>query len=284
MLQVRREAEIVRVLRADGPASVDDLARRLRVSASTVRRDLARLDARGTLQRVHGGAAARDDGPDGDPVGFRPDPAGDGDGDPAGDPDGDPDGDEDRDLPFEQVAEHDVTDKRAIGVRAARLVQDGDVVLLDIGTTVVRLARELVGRPVTVITSSLAVLDVLRGDPSVELIMLGGVVRPSYHSLVGLLTETGLAQVRADLAFLGTSGVRTGGEVLDSTRVEVQVKRSMIAAADRAVLLADRHKFPGSGGLKVCHVRELWGLVTNEGLPEAMVSTCRGAGVEVVLA
>ncbi len=252
MLQVRREAEIVRVLRARGPASVDDLARRLRVSASTVRRDLARLDARGTLQRVRGGAAAATDDADGD-------------------------------LPFERVVEHDATDKRAIGIRAAQLVQDGDVVLLDIGTTVVRLARELVGRPVTVITSSLAVLDVLRGDPAVELIMLGGVVRSSYHSVVGLLTETALGQVRADLAFLGTSGVRTSGEVLDSTRVEVQVKRSMIAAADRAVLLADRHKFPGSGGLKVCHVRELWGLVTNQGLHESMVSTCRDAGVEVVL-
>jgi DeoR/GlpR family transcriptional regulator of sugar metabolism len=251
MLQARREAEIVRVLRARGPASVDDLAQRLRVSASTVRRDLARLDARGTLQRVRGGAAITDDA--------------------------------DGDLPFERVAEHDVADKRAIGIRAAEMVRDGDVLLLDIGTTVVHLARELVGRSVTVITSSLAVLDVLRRDPAVELIILGGVVRPSYHSVVGLLTETGLGQVRADLAFLGTSGVRTGGEVLDSTRVEVQVKRSMIAAADRAVLLADRHKFPGSGGLKVCHVRELSGVVTNEGLHEAMVTTFREAGVEVLL-
>jgi DeoR/GlpR family transcriptional regulator of sugar metabolism len=252
MLQARRETEILRVLRARGPASVEDLAQLLRVSASTVRRDLARLDARGTLQRVRGGAAVTDDA--------------------------------DADLPFERVAEHDTTDKRAIGIRAAEMVQDGDVVLLDIGTTVVQLARELLGRPVTVITSSLAVLDVLRGDPAVELIMLGGVVRASYHSVVGLLTETGLGQVRADLAFLGTSGVRTGGEVLDSTRVEVSVKRSMLAAADRAVLLADRHKFPGSGALKVCHVRELSGLVTNEGLHEAMAATCREAGVEVVLA
>jgi DeoR/GlpR family transcriptional regulator of sugar metabolism len=252
MLQARREAEIVRVLRARGPASVEDLARRLRVSASTVRRDLARLDGRGRLQRVRGGAAITDDA--------------------------------DGELPFDRVAEHDADDKRVIGARAARMVEDGDVVLLDIGTTVVQLARELVGRPVTVITSSLAVLDVLRGDPAVELILLGGVVRASYHSVVGLLTEMGLGQVRADVAFLGTSGVHAGGEVLDSTRVEVQVKRSMIAAADRAVLLADRHKFPGSGGLKVCHVRELSALVTNDGLHQTMLTRCREAGVEVVFA
>jgi DeoR/GlpR family transcriptional regulator of sugar metabolism len=252
-MQARREAEIVRVLRAGGPATVEDLARTLSVSASTVRRDLARLDARGTLQRVRGGAAIAAE-------------------------------DADRDLPFDRVVEHDVADKHAVGARAAAMVRDGEVVLLDIGTTVVQLARELVGRPVTVITSSLAVLDVLRGDPTVELIMLGGVLRPAYLSLVGLLTETALGQVRADVAFLGTSGVRTGGEVLDSTRVEVQVKRSMIAAADRCVLLADRHKFPGSGGLKVCDLRDLSGLVTNEPLPEAMAATCREAGIEVVYA
>jgi DeoR/GlpR family transcriptional regulator of sugar metabolism len=252
-MQARREAEIVRVLRAGGPASVEDLARTLSVSASTVRRDLARLDARGTLQRVRGGAAIAAE-------------------------------DADRDLPFERVVEHDVADKRAVGARAAAMVRDGEVVLLDIGTTVVQLARELVGRPVTVITSSLAVLDVLRADPTVELIMLGGVLRPAYLSLVGLLTETALGQVRADVAFLGTSGVRTGGEVLDSTRVEVQVKRSMIAAADRCVLLADRHKFPGSGGLKVCDLHDLSGLVTNEPLPGAMAATCREAGIEVVYA
>jgi DeoR/GlpR family transcriptional regulator of sugar metabolism len=254
-MQARREAEIVRVLRAGGPATVEDLARTLSVSASTVRRDLARLDARGTLQRVRGGAAIAAGAEDAD-----------------------------RDLPFERVVEHDVADKRAVGARAAAMVRDGEVVLLDIGTTVVQLARELVGRPVTVITSSLAVLDVLRADPAVELIMLGGVLRPAYLSLVGLLTETALGQVRADVAFLGTSGVRTGGEVLDSTRVEVQVKRSMIAAADRCVLLADRHKFPGSGGLKVCDLRDLSGLVTNAPLPDAMVATCRDSRIEVVYA
>jgi DeoR/GlpR family transcriptional regulator of sugar metabolism len=62
------------------------------------------------------------------------------------------------------------------------------------------------------------------------------------------------------------------------------VKRSMIAAADRCVLLADRHKFPGSGGLKVCDLRDLSGLVTNAPLPDAMVATCRDSRIEVVYA
>lgn len=250
MLQARRDSEIVRRLRSDGPSSVDDLARHLGVSESTVRRDLARLGAQGSLRRVRGGAQV-DDG-------------------------------EDDDEPFSAVATHDAEDKQEVAERAARLVRDGDVVLLDIGTTVAALARALRGRRVTVITSSLAVLDVLRGDDAVELIVLGGAVRPSYHSMVGLLTETALTQVRADLAFLGTSGVRSNGDVLDSTRVEVPVKRSMLDSADRSVLLADRHKFPGRGVLKVCDLGDLDVLVTNRGLEDPLTQLCRTADVEVV--
>jgi DeoR/GlpR family transcriptional regulator of sugar metabolism len=92
------------------------------------------------------------------------------------------------------------------------------------------------------------------------------VVRQSYLSLVGLLTETALGQVRANLAFLGTSGVHPDGDVLDTTQVEVPVKRAMMAAAERTALLADRHKFPGTGALKVCRVRDLDVVVTNDGV------------------
>lgn len=250
MLQVLRDSEIVRRLRTDGPTSVDALARGLGVSASTVRRDLARLGAEGALSRVRGGAKV-DEG-------------------------------EDDDLPFSTVLAHDAEDKRLVARAAVELVRDNDVLLLDIGTTVAQLARELRGRTITVITSSLAVLDVFRDDPAVDLIVLGGAVRPSYHSMVGLLTETALTQVRADLAFLGTSGVRATGDVLDSTRVEVPVKRSMLAAADRSVLLADRHKFPGRGVLKVCDLADFDVLVTNHGLEEPLMQLCRAADVEVI--
>jgi DeoR/GlpR family transcriptional regulator of sugar metabolism len=250
MLRTHRHSEIMRLLRAEGPTAVADLAATLGVSAATIRRDLAELGTQGTLRRVRGGAQVLTD--------------------------------EDSTRPFEQVATCDTEDKAAVAEKAAELVSDGDVLLLDVGTTVACLARALRRRPVTVITSSLAVLDVLRDDPRVELVLLGGVVRQSYLSMVGLLTETGLGQVRADLAFLGTSGVRLDGEVLDTTQVEVPVKRAMMAAADRSVLLADRHKFPGMGALKVCHVADLETLVTNEGLDQTVLESPAFSGVEVL--
>ncbi|MGA8115913.1 MAG: DeoR/GlpR family DNA-binding transcription regulator [Actinocatenispora sp.] len=249
MIAHQRRAEIVRRLRAEGTTTVSDLADALRVSPSTIRRDLARLHGDGSLRRVHGGAHVTEDA--------------------------------DERLPFSQVVGVHAAEKDAVAQQAARLVSDGDVLLLDVGTTTRSLAVHLRGRPVTVITSNLAVFDVLRDDPEVDLMLLGGMVRRTYHSLVGVLTQDALRQVRADRAFLGASGVHRNGYVLDSTRVEVPVKRTMISAAAQVVLLADRHKFPGSGALRVCDVSEIDVLVTNDGADRHTLTVCAEAGVEV---
>ncbi|GAA3703344.1 DeoR/GlpR family DNA-binding transcription regulator [Nonomuraea antimicrobica] len=251
MLQRLRHAEIMRRVRSSGATSVRDLASQLGVSPSTIRRDLEVLDRDGTLRRVRGGALAGVDA--------------------------------DADRPFAEVAATDEQDKEAVAERAAQLVADGDVVLLDIGTTTMRLARRLRGRRVTVVTSSLAVLDVLRADPEVELLLLGGMLRRPYHSLVGMLTEGALRQVVADRVFLGASGVRPDGQLVDTTLAEVPLKRAMMAAAGQVVLLVDRHKFPGTGALRVCGPEDIDVIVTNDGADQATLRTCASAGAEVLL-
>jgi DeoR/GlpR family transcriptional regulator of sugar metabolism len=246
MLPQRRHELILRALRAEGPAPVGVLAERLGVSQATMRRDLVQLDREGRLTRVYGGAMAADD------------------------------------EPFAHVAAERAGDKDAVARRAAGLVADGDTVLLDIGTTAHRLARHLRDRALTVITSSLAVYDELKDADDVQLVLLGGVVRRSYHSMVGFLTEDALRQVHADTVFLGTSGVRGDGHVMDSTGVEVPVKRAMVAAGDRVVLLADAGKFPGSGLARVCGPDALDVVVTSPGADEPTCAALREAGVEVL--
>ncbi|MEU7789090.1 DeoR/GlpR family DNA-binding transcription regulator [Amycolatopsis sp. NPDC049159] len=247
MLPQRRHELILRALRAEGPAPVGVLAERLGVSHATVRRDLVRLDREGRLTRVHGGAMAA---------------AGDGE-------------------PFAPAADH-ADEKEAVARRAAALVADGDTVLLDVGTTAHRLARHLRDRALTVITSSLAVYEELKDAVDVELVLLGGVVRRGQHSMVGFLTEDALRQVRAGTVFLGASGVRGDGHVMDSTVVEVPVKRAMVAAADRVVLLADAGKFPGTGLAKVCGPDALDVVVTSAGADGPTCARLADAGVEVL--
>lgn len=254
-VKVQRHTEIVARVRADGTVSVADLSTALAVSASTIRRDLHHLDRAGVLTRVHGGAALAAglvDGPDSG-------------------------------RPFADVARAHTPEKSAVARAAAARVRDGEVVALDIGTTTALLARELRGRPVTVVTNSLAVLDELRHDEAVELILLGGLVRRSYHSLVGVLTEDAVGQVGVDRAFLGTSGIGAQGHVMDTTFVEVPVKRALVAAAREVVVVADGHKIPGSGTLRVCLADAVDVLVTTADADPEILERCRALGVEVVL-
>lgn len=252
-VKVQRHSEIVARVREGGTVSVSELSSALDVSPSTIRRDLHQLDRAGVLTRVHGGAAVT-----------------------AADPD--------TQRPFDAVARADAEAKSRVAAAAARRVQDGEVIALDIGTTTARLAHELRGRAITVVTNSLAVLDELRDDESVELILLGGMVRRSYHSLVGVLTEDAVHQVGVDRAFIGTSGIVSGGQVMDSTVVEVPVKRAFIAAARQVVVVADGHKIPGSGTLRVCRVDQVDVLITTADADDLILDECRERGVEVEIA
>ena len=114
----------------------------------------------------------------------------------------------------------------------------------------------------------------------------GGYVRyvvASYHSMVGVLTESCLRQVRVDVAFLGSAGVRADGAVLDSTPSEVPVKRAMIDIATRSWLLVDHNKFPGTGFLEIAPVSRFAGLITDRPLTTGQLQLPDDSPVEVVV-
>ncbi|MEU5837925.1 DeoR/GlpR family DNA-binding transcription regulator [Streptomyces diacarni] len=248
MLRESRHEELLRILREEGVLPVVEIARRLRVSEATARRDVSDLSGAGRLRRVYGGALARE-------------PA---------------------ERPFAEEEVDDLPAKDAVAAGAAALVEDGETVLLDIGTTTLRLARLLHGRKITLVTSSLAVYEELRSDETVTLVLLGGEVRRNYRSLVGNLTRAALREIYADRVFLGTSGVLPDGRVLDTTQVEVPVKQALLGAARQAVLLATARKFPGTGSARVCQATDIDMLITGQASDPATLAAFREADVEVV--
>lgn len=248
MLAARRYDRILEVLRTEGVAEVGRLAELLGVSEATVRRDLSHLTRQGAISRVRGGARGR----------SSPEP------------------------PYAQVAARPHTDKDAIAEAAATLVRDGDVLLLDIGTTVHGLASRLRGRELTVVTSSLAVLEALADEPAIELVLLGGSVRRNYRSTVGFLTEQTLAHIHTQRLFLGTSGVHQDGSSWDTSQVEVPIKQAMIRAADEVVLLAGPDKFPGTGMTRVCGPDAVDVLVCREGTDPTTLEAFTDAGTQVM--
>jgi len=243
-----RRQEMLRVVRSS-PMHVADLARSFGVSEMTVRRDLDALARDGHIERVRGGAVQTS-----------------------------------REQSFDEIVVVRLDAKDRIGKAAAALVEDGQTVILDIGTTTLQAARHLHGRRITVVTTSMAVYDELSTDAEIELILPGGVLRRNYRSLVGVLAESTLSQLRADLLFLGTSGVDAALGTWDSTMVEVPIKRAMIDAAADVVLLADAEKFEMTGLVHVCDSRDLDRIVTDRPLGEAAAKAADEAGVSVIVA
>jgi DeoR/GlpR family transcriptional regulator of sugar metabolism len=163
-------------------------------------------------------------------------------------------------------------------------VLDGQTVMIDIGTTTRQAAHHLHGRRLTVVTTSLAVYEELLPDHAIELLLPGGVVRRNYRSLVGMLAEDSLRQLKADVLFLGTSAVDERLAVWDDTMVEVPIKRAMIEAAATVVLLADAEKFSTSGIVRVCEAGAIDHIVTDGALPPAARAAIDEAGIEVTVA
>jgi DeoR/GlpR family transcriptional regulator of sugar metabolism len=248
MFRDQRHQAILRILRTDGPITVEALAERLTTSQATIRRDLVQLDENGLLRRVHGGAV---------PI-------------------------VDRDDRFIDVAAIRTEEKDAVAARCAELIKDDETVLIDIGTTAHRVARRLRGRSLTVITRNLAVVEELQDEPDVQLMVLGGMLRRDYRSLAGFLTEDNIRQIHADRLILGTSGIRPAGQVMDTTVIEVPVKRAMISVSDQVILVADVEKFPGVGMAKVCDAADIDIVVTNAPADPATAAALRKAGAEVI--
>jgi DeoR/GlpR family transcriptional regulator of sugar metabolism len=258
MFLAQRHERILAALRGGGQ-SVVQLAGALGVSESTIRRDLDVLAKGGRLERLYGGAMLT--------TGSRANITDSG----------------SVEDPFMSETRADLDLRQRMAAEAAALVGDGDVVVLDIGSSTPLVARELRGRPVTVITSNLAVLDEVRDDEAVELVLLGGVLRRNQQSLVGPLAEQVIGQLSADMMFLSCTGVR-GGHVLDNMAVEAPIKQALIAASQRIVLLASEIKFPGSGALRLCCLDDVDVLITTPGAPEDDIASRREAGRKVIVA
>jgi len=225
MLAAERHARIAQLIALQSAVTVPDLGKRFSVSDMTVRRDLQRLEQEGILVRIYGGAVARVSEQDA-AYGVR-----------------------------EQVQREE---KRAIARVAASLVNPGDTILIDAGTTTAQLARHLHGKmALTVITNSLCVLRELGGDSQITLIATGGTVRHSTLSFVGSWAEEMLSRFRADRLFLAATAVDLERRLFNSNVHETGVKRRMIRSARQVILSADHTKFEKQSTVKIADLSEV---------------------------
>ncbi|MFE1599636.1 DeoR/GlpR family DNA-binding transcription regulator [Methylobacterium sp. ID0610] len=259
-LAARRHDEILRQLAADGTVSVEAMARHFAVSRETIRRDLKLLAERGHLAIVHGGATRRADEP---ALAVRR-------------------GDNPR-------------GKAAIGRAAARLVEDGMVVLLDSGATTLAIATALAGADplaperraftgLTVCTNSLPVAVALCRVPGIRLHLLGGEVNAADEAAFGTEAVEALARFRADLAFVGAGGLSPTGDVTDFALLPTALRVRMLALASRAYIVADRSKFGRLTPIRLQPIPPGTGLIVDAAPPAPMAEALARRGLEVIVA
>jgi DeoR/GlpR family transcriptional regulator of sugar metabolism len=175
-------------------------------------------------------------------------------------------------------------EKDAIGAAAARLVEPGQVVILDAGTTTLAVARSLAGvRDLTVVTNSLPVAQVCAENPTASTYVIGGKLVPGSLGTVGPQAERDLAGISADWAFLGAAAIEIGGGFTSADPYEAQVKRAMIGAARRTVVVADSTKFGTRRFAAFARAEDISHLVTTADCPPAVRPWLEDAGAALVL-
>jgi DeoR family fructose operon transcriptional repressor len=253
MYAEQRQQLIVERARGEGRVDVASLAEDLEVTAETIRRDLTSLERHGLLRRVHGGAIPAER------LGFEPALA-------------------DRDV----VMTHE---KRQIAKAALQELPAGGSVLLDAGTTIARLAELLPGdRGLTVVTNALPIAMTLAIRPGLTLLLVGGRVRGATMAAVDDWALRALGATLVDVAFVGTNGISVERGLTTPDPAEAAVKRGMLAAARRVVVLADHTKVGSDHFARFGEVGDVDVLVTDSGLAPAELERLEAAGPRVVLA
>jgi DeoR family transcriptional regulator of aga operon len=252
LLNEERRREILGLLHRDGRVLVKDLARQFRISQITIRKDLEFLDSQGVIQRTHGGALPVQAGALLDPT-LR----------------------EKEKLYRKQ--------KMQIASAAVRLVEEGQSVLLDSGTTTTAIARALKDMaPLTVITNAINIAAELAGT-HIEVILTGGMLRKNSFSLVGPLAERTLRQLSADLLFLGVDGFDTKAGLFTPNLLESEVNRAMVEIARRTIAVCDSSKFGRRSLCNIMPVTMVHEVITDKQIPRSDLRALKDAGVKVTL-
>lgn len=250
MLAVERRSKIMSLINERKSVLVQELSDMFGISEETVRRDLAKLEKQGMLVRTYGGAVLPDDSK--------------------------------MEMPVEVREVINPAGKNAIGKRAAEMVNDGDIIVLDASTSALFVAKNIKNKKaLTVITNAEKVVLELAGCDDITVISTGGTLRHKSLSYVGRAAENSLRNYCANKVFFSCRGLNINRGLTDSNEQEVDIKKAMINCAEKAILLCDHTKFGKVGFVSTACFEDIDCLITDAPLPEDWQKKIEEAGVEV---
>jgi DeoR/GlpR family transcriptional regulator of sugar metabolism len=250
-LKVERQALIRQLVQDQGRVTVPELSSRFGVSEATIRRDLEQLHSWGWVRRTHGGA-----------------------------------------VRFPRAAKeppilHRITEqheqKCRIGSAAAQMIRGGETIFLGSGTTVLEIVRALPDSlNLTIITNSLAIVNELAGRAQIELIVIGGMFRPSELSMVGHIAEQAIHELRADRVFMGIRAIDAAYGLANDFLPETMTDRAILGIAPQVVVVADHTKFGRVSSNLVAPPTAANIIITDDQAPPQVVADLRLLGLEVL--
>jgi DeoR/GlpR family transcriptional regulator of sugar metabolism len=237
MLAIERRNIIMEIVQNDKRVLVVDLSKKFEVTEETIRRDLEKLENQGFLKRSYGGAVLKEN--------------------------------TNIDIPLNIRESSNIKGKEAIGRRIAELIDDGDSIFLDSSSTAFYVAKNIKEKKrLTIITNSVKIILELSGIKDSEIISTGGMLRANSLSLVGHLAENVIQGYNVDKAIISCKGIDKVKGITDSNDMEAEIKRAMMASADKVFLVADHGKFGKISFTKIAGLDKVNSIVTDEKLPE----------------
>jgi DeoR family transcriptional regulator of aga operon len=250
---VQRRTLILEKLDGDGQVFVNNLSDQFDVSEVTIRNDLLQLEKKHMLIRARGGAIKINR------VGI--------------------------DHELSQKHRLNLEQKQRIGKRAAKLVKEGDTIIIDSGTTTMEMTKNISpDARITVITNALNIANHLAHNPNTEVIIPGGFLRKESLSLVGTPAEKSLKNYLSDKVFLGVDGLDINYGLMTPNVEEAHLNQAMIEISQKVIVLADSSKIFKRSLAIICPVSKIDVLITDEGLPPNYKLSLEKIGVEVVIA
>lgn len=248
MILDQRRDEILQLIEQQGFVSLQELVYKLGASESTVRRDLEYLDGIGQIRRTRGGAAYT-----GDSL-----------------------------TPFEERSSREVTEKEKIGKAVASLIEPGETILLDGGTTTLEVARNLVGKRLQVVTNSLPIANLLAHQVNVELILIGGYLYPQTGVALGPMAEAALAELNVPRVIMSVGGITEKG-LFNSNSLLVECERRMLKASKEVWVVADSSKFGRSALTFLCELSSVTRIIVDSGLSQEWRDVITNAEVDLTV-
>ncbi|MDB4582274.1 DeoR/GlpR family DNA-binding transcription regulator [Draconibacterium sp.] len=244
-----RQNKILTILGKNDQTTVNDLAKKLKVSSVTIRQDLRFLETEGLLKRVHGGAVLKDADNLQNRLGVN----------------------------YEK--------KLRIAKKVASYVNEGETILIESGSVNVLLARELLKiKKVTIITTNVYIARQFRKNEQANIIILGGIYQHDSETLVGKITKTCIDQINIDKAFIGIDGydAKSGFTIRDLFRAEIS--SYILQNARDVFIVTDSSKFGKTELTNICYPRDIQHLATNDDLSVEFQNELINAGVDLILA